>query len=89
MKIKIVTTKSFNSLFIKLAKKRPQIISLLFTALALLHIDQQAPSLRIHKLSGQLKNRWAFWLTYDLRVIFERKKGMIILLDIGNHDEVY
>jgi addiction module RelE/StbE family toxin len=48
------------------------------------------PNLRTHKLSGKLKNLWAFSLGYDLRVVFIfEEDDKIVLIDIGTHDEVY
>lgn len=48
--------------------------------------------LKTHKLSGSLKNLWSFSIEYDLRVIFyftKDKPKKAVLVDIGNHDEVY
>jgi addiction module RelE/StbE family toxin len=48
------------------------------------------PSLRTHKLSGKLKDLWSFSIEYDQRVIFYfRDSGKAVLVDIGNHDQVY
>ncbi|MCY7362973.1 MAG: type II toxin-antitoxin system mRNA interferase toxin, RelE/StbE family [Ignavibacteria bacterium] len=47
-------------------------------------------SLRTHKLSGELKECWAFSISYDYRVIFEFvDDNTVSLIDIGTHDEVY
>ena len=89
MNNKVVTSKRFNTKFVKLAKKRPQIISLLFSAAILLNSDHEAVSLNIHKLSGKLKERWAFSLTYELRIIFKWEDDKVKLLDIRYHDDVY
>ncbi len=90
MRIVIKISKQFDRNFQKLIKKRPSVISLLLNAIALLsHLEFQSESLKIHKLKGDMKDRYAFSLTYDLRVIFRRKKDGIWLLNIGSHDEVY
>jgi len=48
------------------------------------------PQLRTHKLSGKLKGLWAFSASYDCRVVFEfLGKEKVLLVDIGDHDEVY
>ena len=49
-------------------------------------------NLKTHKLSGKLRGAWSFSVTYDLRVVFnftKDKPKRAILIDIGNHDEVY
>jgi len=48
-------------------------------------------SLKTHKLQGKLKDLWSFSVQYDIRVVFyfEDNNNKAILLDIGNHDEVY
>jgi addiction module RelE/StbE family toxin len=46
--------------------------------------------LKTHKLTGKLKGLWAISTTYDLRIIFKfLNEKEILLIDIGNHDEVY
>jgi len=58
--------------------------------LKLFQLQPQHPSLRTHKLSGKIKNRWSISLSKSLRMIY-------ILLDsdeayfiaIGTHDKVY
>ena len=49
-------------------------------------------NLKTHKLSGKLREAWSFSVAYDLRVVFiftKDKPKKAVLLDIGNHDEVY
>jgi addiction module RelE/StbE family toxin len=48
------------------------------------------PSLKTHKLSGKLKDLWSFSIEYDQRIIFYfTDSGKAVLVDIGNHDQVY
>lgn len=57
--------------------------------------DVFAPRLGTHKLSGELYGLWACSCGYDCRVVFaleldpETGEEIILLLDIGTHDEVY
>ena len=57
--------------------------------------DVFAPDLGTHKLSGALFGLWACACGYDCRIIFsleidqETGRQVILLLDIGAHDEVY
>ncbi len=46
--------------------------------------------LKTHKLSGTLKDCWAFSIDYDCRIIFKfLDKNKVLLIDIGSHDEIY
>ena len=53
------------------------------------------PSLRTHKLKGDLSNVWSCSIDYSNRVLFEfiedpeQQKQAILLLNLGSHDEVY
>lgn len=48
------------------------------------------PSLRTHKLSGDLAGLWSFRIEYDLRIIFQfTKDGKAVFLDLGTHNDVY
>jgi mRNA-degrading endonuclease YafQ of YafQ-DinJ toxin-antitoxin module len=57
--------------------------------------DVFADSLGTHKLSGELRGLLACTCGYDCRIVFsisydeESSKEVIVLLDIGRHDEVY
>jgi addiction module RelE/StbE family toxin len=48
-------------------------------------------SLKIHKLKGELDDFYSCSLNYDYRIIcvFLLQHETIVLVDIGNHDEVY
>ncbi|MFC1817252.1 plasmid stabilization protein [Thermodesulfobacteriota bacterium] len=53
------------------------------------------PSPFLHKLHGKLIGLWACQVEYDCRIVFtfekdpDNKKDLIVLVDIGKHDEVY
>ncbi|NJD21869.1 MAG: type II toxin-antitoxin system mRNA interferase toxin, RelE/StbE family [Melioribacter sp.] len=48
------------------------------------------PQLKTHKLSGTLKDCWAFTLDYETRVIFKfLGTDKVLLIDVGTHEEVY
>jgi mRNA-degrading endonuclease YafQ of YafQ-DinJ toxin-antitoxin module len=55
--------------------------------------DSSQPSLRTHKLRGQLDGCWACSAAYDLRIVFEftQHDGVeaIPLPALGTHDQVY
>ena len=49
------------------------------------------PSLRLHKLKGNLKEYYSVSLNFEYRIIldFIIVENEIILIDIGSHDDVY
>lgn len=55
-------------------------------------IDPRHPSLKTHKLSGNLKSCFSFSVGYDIRVLFyftDSKPKRAVFFDIGKHDDVY
>lgn len=55
----------------------------------LFRADPFASKLKTHKLSGELKNYWAFSIGGKYRIVFEfYKKNIVLFHDIGGH-EVY
>ena len=45
------------------------------------------PILKTHKLSGEEKEAWAFWINYSYRIKFIFTGGnSVLFLDIGTHD---
>ena len=93
--MKLVAHKSFKRAFKKLIKKNPQLQSKVLGILDLLEDDPFTPSLKSHKLTGDLDGYWSCSVNYDCRIIFtfsqdeESEETLIILVDIGSHDEVY
>ena len=77
----------------KTLKKNPRLASSLKTTFQLLSTDPYTPSLKTHKLKGDLKSYWACSAGYNLRIIFRfvEHEGCeaILLASIGTHDEVY
>lgn len=49
------------------------------------------PRLKDHKLHGQLKHLRAFWAAGDIRVIYKKVDGylVVLFLDVGSHRQVY
>ncbi len=47
------------------------------------------PSLKTHKLKGDLKEFWSCSITFEIRLRFKVADDNIELIDIGTHDEVY
>lgn len=50
-------------------------------------LDNFSKNLKVHKLSGKLKGRWAFSISYTHRIIFSFvNKEYVIFHAIGTHD---
>ena len=77
----------------RLVKKNPEMASVLQSTLNLLAEDAFHPSLKTHKLKGELAGSWASSAGYDLRIVFEfvqhENAEAIQLQSVGTHDEVY
>lgn len=77
----------------RLVKKHPETGPILHAALDALAEDAFDPSLKTHKLTGELAGSWACSAGYDLRIVFEfvQHQGAeaILLQTVGTHDEVY
>jgi mRNA interferase YafQ len=89
MRRKIRFAESFPKKAKKLLKKNPKIEDVFREVLHKLSEDVFIPSLHTHALSGDLKGKYACFLTYNLRIIFKFSDDAVHLLDIGSHDEVY
>lgn len=50
--------------------------------------NQHAPSLRTHKLTGELLGKQSFSVNYQYRIVFEYDGEIVVLLMIGTH-EIY
>lgn len=81
--------------FKKLLRKNPQLRPLIEATLELLSEDCFHPSLRTHKLAGDLSGIWSCSIDNDYRILFEfvtdpeDEEEAILLLKMGSHDEVY
>ena len=52
--------------------------------------DPKHPSLRNHKLAGNLKNHWSISITRSVRMVYVQKtKDIAYFIDVGTHEEVY
>lgn len=86
---KIDFSNPFKKALKKVILKRPDAVFALIQKLFLLSQDINHPSLKLHKLKGELNNYHAISVEYDLRIIFEITEDKIILINVGPHDDVY
>ena len=72
-------------------RRHPELELRLRRLLQDLQEDPFQPRLRLHALGGELTGVNAVWLNYQYRVTLtlDTEAEVIILLDIGSHDEVY
>jgi len=85
----------FRKGFKKAIMKNPELQEKIFVTLEQLCETPFSPELKTHKLRGKLTGLWACEVAYDCRIVFsfqnepDMGKKLIVLADIGKHDEVY
>jgi mRNA interferase YafQ len=95
MMMEVVWSSGFKRSFKKITKKNPQLKDRIVEVLILLAADPFTPSLKSHKLCGNLAGLWSCSVAYDCRIVFNFSEDeqlpeiFILLIDIGSHDEVY
>jgi mRNA-degrading endonuclease YafQ of YafQ-DinJ toxin-antitoxin module len=93
VKRSLVETTSFLRAARRIVKRRPELVESMNLTLEKLADDAFDPSLKTHKLKGELAGSWSCSAGYDLRVVFEfiQHEGSeaILLHSVGTHDEVY
>lgn len=91
----LVLTPKFRRAFRKFVRRNARLQRVIEETLAQMQADVFAVQLGTHKLSGELYGLWACSCGYDCRIVFaietdvETNAEVILLLDIGTHDEVY
>lgn len=91
----LIWTSSFVRALKRKTRRRAHLRERIEETLRSLADDPFHPSLRTHKLTGQLSGTWACSVTYDIRILFEFVENPesgeeeILLLTVGTHDEVY
>ncbi|QQG43331.1 MAG: type II toxin-antitoxin system mRNA interferase toxin, RelE/StbE family [Candidatus Daviesbacteria bacterium] len=74
----------------KLKRKDKKLSKKIEKQLALFQENPKHPSLRTHKLTGNLTNRWSISLSKGLRMVYLLlDKDIAYFVDLGTHDEVY
>lgn len=91
----LVLTSKFKKVYRKFVKNNTSRQQHIEAILIKMSEDVYASSLATHKLSGELMGLWACSCGYDCRIVFsieiDKSSGqeVILLLDIGTHNEVY
>ena len=88
--INLIWGSSFKRAYKRVVAANPDLKPKIAQALETFVANPHHPSLRTHKLSGNLRGLWAFLVAYDCRIVFQfLDEQDILLIDIGKHDEVY
>ena len=90
----LVLTPKFKRSFRKFVKRNSQLEPKLIQILQLMRDDIFATQLSTHSLQGKLSGLKACSCGYDCRILFtieisQEQTEIIVLLDIGTHNEVY
>ena len=90
----LVLTPKFKRAFRKFVKRNAQLEPKLIQILQLMRDDIFAAQLSTHSLQGKLSGLKACSCGYDCRILFtieisQEQTELIVLLDIGTHNEVY
>jgi mRNA interferase YafQ len=91
----LITTPKFNRSLRKFTKRNSELRERVQKTLEQMTEDVFAANLDTHKLGGSLEGINACSCGYDCRVLFsidrdpETESEVIVLLDVGNHDDVY
>ena len=89
------STPSFEKAYRRFVRRHPLLRQKIDGVLRQLEDDIDSPLLHTHKLSGRLQGLSACACGYDCRIIFSVEKEaetgneLIVLIDMGTHDEVY
>ena len=93
MKIKLSPEVTSNLKKLKL--KDPKLAEKAEKQFVLFAQDPKHPSLRIHKLTGKVENRWSVSITKSIRMVYvvikgqENEKPTAYFVAIGSHDQAY
>jgi mRNA-degrading endonuclease YafQ of YafQ-DinJ toxin-antitoxin module len=89
---KLVKTDNFLSKADKLIQKNKQLSKRINKSLTFLRQNPKHPGLRTHQINDPDYGKiWSSWVHGDLRIFwkYEGEVIVILLLDIGSHDEIY
>jgi mRNA-degrading endonuclease YafQ of YafQ-DinJ toxin-antitoxin module len=88
--IEVAFSSSFKRAFKKRVAGNAELEEKFWKRVAIFTNNPYEPTLRTHKLSGELKGLWSFTVEYDVRVVFSfAGKNRAVFEDIGSHDAVY
>jgi mRNA-degrading endonuclease YafQ of YafQ-DinJ toxin-antitoxin module len=91
MSFRIIYTESYLKRAAKFIKRHPEILPQYEKTLKLLELNPSHPSLRLHRLGGPLRELYSVSINISYRITLEflLEDGMIVLVSVGSHDDVY
>jgi mRNA-degrading endonuclease YafQ of YafQ-DinJ toxin-antitoxin module len=84
----ILLSPDFQKKLLNVKKKDRGLFEKIEKQLKLFSIAPQHPSLRLHKLRGNLKNVWSISVSMNFRVVFLDEEEYYFF-DMGFHDQIY
>ncbi len=70
-------------------KKNPKLFKKVHKQLSLFKENPKHPSLRTHKLEGNLSSSWSISIEKNIRMLYYISENKVVFFLIGTHDEVY
>ena len=91
MSYRLIYPESYIKRAKKFLRKHPEILGQYEKVLELLEINPYHQSLRLHSLQGRLKGLSSVSINMSYRIVLELviHDKDIILVDVGDHDQVY
>ena len=91
MSWQLIFTEQYTKRATKFIKAHPDVVTLYHKTLELLEVNPHHPSLRLHALRGKLDGLYSISINLKFRITLELivTDQEIILVNIGDHDQVY
>ena len=91
MNWEIIYTEQYNKKAAKFIKRHPDVLSQYQKTLELLSLNPHHPSLRLHELKGKFEGLSIISINMKYRITLEMivTPKEIILINVGDHDQVY
>lgn len=87
----IIYTEQYNKKAAKFIKRHPDVLSQYQKTLELLSLNPHHPSLRIHESKGKFEGLSSISINMKYRITLEMivTPKEIILINVGDHDQIY
>ncbi len=73
----------------KIKKRQPVLLEQIRKQLLLFKLNENYPSLRNHKLKGDMGEMWSISVGMNFRMIYFIENNEAYFFECGTHDEVY
>ena len=73
----------------KIKKRQPVLLEQIKKQLSLFKVNENYPSLRNHKLKGDMDEMWSISVGMNFRMIYFIENNEAYFFECGTHDEVY